>query len=109
MAGDLNFPLAGDHNFRLAGDLSDLIWVSSQAQPHSYPPGPEPWLSSDESSSYKMVKFHNMVKLKSMNILELGSSVPHSYIPYLERFLLTLLLHVEVCKFVYKIIHMERL
>ena len=68
MAGDLNFPLAGDLNFRLAGDLSDLIWVSSQAQAHFYPPGPEPWLSSDESSSYKMVKFHNMVKLQTVKV-----------------------------------------
>ena len=60
--------MAGDLNFSLAGDLSDLIWMSSQAQPHSYPPGPEPWLSSDESSSYKMVKFQNMVKLQTVKV-----------------------------------------
>ena len=45
----------------------------------------------NESSSYNMVKFHNMVKLQSMNILELGSSVPHSYIPELETLIYTLL------------------
>ena len=49
------------------------------------------FLEFDDSSVYNMVKFHNMVKLKSMNILELGSSVPHSYIPYLEPSNYTLL------------------
>ena len=49
------------------------------------------FLEFDDSSVYNMVKFHNMVKLKSMNILELGSSVPHSYIPYLETLFYTLL------------------
>ena len=69
-------------------------------------------LQSDESSSYNMVKFHNMVKLQCMNILncvpwfhipaqhgeitkheyiELGSTVPHTSIPELETYNYTLL------------------